>query len=238
MFTQFKIKNQSAFTLIEVLIVVTIIAFLLVIFAQNILNQLEKSRDSQRKTDLQEIKISFENYYDDTGQYPNSIDVLKACGEAFENYMKEIPCDPLDGTPYIYDPYPDGSAYRVLARLENEDDKIIDELACGGNLGCGYLNQPQYNYGASQGRRVSDYEVNTNDPNPSGNPGSTPNPTPNPTPSPDICQGQPMIQFLCEENNNPPTCQACGEGGCAIGNMQSGPYRCLQECIQESVCNQ
>lgn len=233
----FKHQNsRRAFTLIEVLIVVTIIALLLVVFAQNILQHLEKSRDAERKTDLQEIKMAFENYYDNNGQYPDSTSVLDSCGDSFEDYLKEIPCDPLDGTPYIYDPYPDGSAYRLLSRLENTDDPVIDQLACGGSLGCGYVNQPQYNYGTSQGRRVSDYETNT-DGNPS-TPVPTGSPSGTPVPSPDVCEGQPMIQFLCEEDNNPPTCQACGDSGCAVGNLQSGPYRCLQECIQESVCNQ
>lgn len=219
----FKHKLQAGFTLIELIIVVTIVALLLIFFAITAINQLAKSRDAQRKTDLHAIRQGFDSYYDDNMQYPD-VGVLENCGEVFENYIREIPCDPLDGSPYIYEPNGDFSAYRVLAKLENEEDPVITELACDGTLGCGYPNRPNHNYGVAQGRRVSD---------------STAQQSPQASPTPDICLNQPMLQFTCEEDNIPPTCQACGEQGCVVGNgVSSGPYRCLAECIAVSICDE
>lgn len=214
-------KRKKGFTLIEVLIVVGIIALLVVIFAQNTLSQLAKSRDAERKTDLQDIKIAFEHYYDDNNIYPTDLDILDDCGGEFENYLREIPCDPQDNTPYIYDPYPDGSAYRILTKLENTDDEVIKELACDGSNGCGYLSRPNYNYGTSVGRRVSDTESSQNPDDPE-------------EPPVDPCANQEMQNFICEEDpDGGGTCQSCADADCPPGEIV---YGCYASCVEQSSC--
>lgn len=209
-----KITSSRGLTLIEMLIVVTIIALLVTVLSIVAISQLSKSRDAERKSDLQKIKNSFEDYYDDNGRYPEDETVLSNCDGQFGKYLKEIPCDPVDNTPYIYDPSSDYSTYRVLAKLENTEDTIIRELVCHGPQGCGYPNQPTYNYGVAQGRRVSDTD-DTEEP-----------------PEESVCTS--IQYFTCEESNNPPTCQACGDDGCGEGQSQ---YNCYAECVGESACS-
>ncbi|PJC43574.1 MAG: hypothetical protein CO039_03230, partial [Candidatus Pacebacteria bacterium CG_4_9_14_0_2_um_filter_34_50] len=102
-------KNRG-FTLIEVLIVVAVLAILIIMALLLTPRQLEKARDGQRKSDLQKIKIAFEDYYNDNGCYP-SADVLHNCGgvspsdHELSPYLQNIPCDPKDQSYYLYLPF-------------------------------------------------------------------------------------------------------------------------------------
>ncbi|NCO11973.1 prepilin-type N-terminal cleavage/methylation domain-containing protein, partial [Candidatus Pacearchaeota archaeon] len=106
-------KNRG-FTLIEVLIVVAVLAILIIMALLLTPRQLEKARDGQRKSDLQKIKIAFEDYYNDNGCYP-SADVLHNCGgvspsdHELSPYLQNIPCDPKDQSYYLYLPFDNSS---------------------------------------------------------------------------------------------------------------------------------
>ncbi len=160
-------RVQKGFTLIEIIIAVAIIALLAILAFTALPNQLRRSRDAQRKKDLATIKIAFEDFYNDQGQYPESDILLNCDSEEFMPYLQKVPCDPLNEQPYIYAPYPSpvdrSGGYRVFAPLESYSDQIISALNCEG--GCG-LDQSQvpvgstspataYNYGVSQGVPVS-----------------------------------------------------------------------------------
>lgn len=135
-----------------------------------------KARDAHRKADLERIKGAFESYYNDYGCYPDP-GSINTCGSTdLDPYLKQIPCDPLNGQPYIYVPLADQcDGYRLHALLENESDPIIASLGCSGETGCGY--DGEYVYGISQGAEVFDPEGDGNyftgglpSPSPSGTP--------------------------------------------------------------------
>lgn len=95
-------KNNSGFTLAELLIVITILAVLglSVLIAINPMLQIFKGYDTRRKDDLSKIKTAFEAYYSDHDCYP-SLDIIQTCGSnALEPYLSSIPCDPTTKQPY------------------------------------------------------------------------------------------------------------------------------------------
>ena len=55
-------NNKKAFTLIELLIVITILAILVILAIWSITTNLAKARDGKRKSDLDRIKIAMEDY--------------------------------------------------------------------------------------------------------------------------------------------------------------------------------
>ncbi|MBD3279271.1 MAG: hypothetical protein GF390_01005, partial [Candidatus Pacebacteria bacterium] len=65
-----KDSSQAGLTLIELLVIVTIIAVVLILLVLSIPRQLGRARDSQRKSDLEKIKVAFEDYYNDHHCYP------------------------------------------------------------------------------------------------------------------------------------------------------------------------
>ena len=182
-------STKKAFTLIEILIVVAIIAILTLLAIANWHQQLNRAKDAQRKKDLNRLKIAFEEYYDDNNCYPPT-DIVNHCGgNQLQPYLNTIPCDPAYKTPYCY--VTDGSncpqEFKLLATLQNRNDPAIKDLGCNGADACGYettchqlTGRTGYNYG------VSSSNASLANPNPEPVPSSTPqsSPTPNPTSTP------------------------------------------------------
>ena len=140
--------RNSAFTLVEVLIVISLLGAVTIVSALGLAKQLSKARDAQRKLQLKQLNKALEEYYDSTLCYPL---YLPACGEKIqlENSMllDSVPCDPLTHLPYLYetDNAACNSQYKVYANLENDEDTDIAYVGCSN--GCG--PDCNYNYGFS-----------------------------------------------------------------------------------------
>ncbi len=165
-------KKHSGLSLIETIIVMAIIALLLIAFLVMLFDQLPKSRDAKRKSDLNLIQTAFEDYYNDNECYPPTGSLDNCGSEDLRPYLRNIPCDPMDEQPYQYQPAGNVCAgYRIYTRLEN-NDPIIDEIGCTG--GCGGGLDASYNYGVSSGMAVSDGNVAEPTPSPSSSPSPSP----------------------------------------------------------------
>lgn len=66
-----KIKKNKAFTLIEVLVVATIIGVLVTVAAVSFANSQKRSRDARRKADLSTVLQALVLYRQDNGSYGN-----------------------------------------------------------------------------------------------------------------------------------------------------------------------
>lgn len=144
-------RKRSGFTMIELLVAVAIIALLILVFMFLMRNQKARGSDARRKADLENIKTSFEDYYNDNDCYPPD-DVLDVCGDkSFSPYLREIPCDPMTKKPYAYEPVANCGGYRAYAVLEYTKDPVIEELGCAGSLGCGAVSGSEYNYAIAIG---------------------------------------------------------------------------------------
>lgn len=65
-----KQKGQSGFTIVELLIVIVIIGILAGLVITQIIGATSKARDTERKTDLDQISNQLEAYYAKHGSYP------------------------------------------------------------------------------------------------------------------------------------------------------------------------
>ncbi len=176
-------KNVNAFTLIEILIVVTIIAILVVIGVLLLINNINKGNDAKRKADLQRITVAFEEYYTDHNCYPSG-SILKTCGgNGLAPYLNSIPCDPVYNTSYCYITDTDKPAcfqkFRLLATLKYLSDPVIKLLGCNSSTYCGWeteCNADSKVYGFNYGLGSSNTAV--------GNPQTVIIPIPSGLPSP------------------------------------------------------
>lgn len=166
-----RIYRRFGFTLIETLIVISLLGLLSGLGITVGKTQLDKGYDSSRKTDLKKLTTAFEEFYNDNECYPTNTQWQSAtCGSVpdfLAPYMKSFPCDPVTRLPYTYQTtdntgeYCDGtcgtcSGYRILASLSNKSDNDIYEVGCDPVEGCGIPtedNRP-LNWGIAMGNTV------------------------------------------------------------------------------------
>src|SRR6266550_586187 len=82
--------NQSGFTLIELIVVVTIIGILAGIAISNVRFAQQKAREAALRDDLHEMRKAIDDYYADKQRYPDSLNALVS-----EKYLRRLPSDPI-----------------------------------------------------------------------------------------------------------------------------------------------
>lgn len=130
--TNYKLKR--GFTLIEILVVISILGIMAGLLLASYGNAQAKSRDSKRKTDLDTIKKALElAKQDTTGQYYYP-DLLSSLAPT---YTKTVPLDPKTNANYTYTPAPTSCTtactdYTLISCLENANDTqgVTDATNC------------------------------------------------------------------------------------------------------------
>jgi len=133
-----KTTNKKAFTLVELLVVVTIIAILSVVAYMAVGGQTVKARDAKRQQDLSTIQSSLEVYLIEKGSYPTSpLTSGIVAGQIPKKYLSEIPADP-QGDTYTY--VKSGVTYQIAATLEDDGDPVNFTAYVVGNSDIDLIN--------------------------------------------------------------------------------------------------
>jgi type II secretion system protein G len=121
------VPKQKSFTLIELLLVISVIGLLSSVILTSLVSSLEKARDTKRKTELSQLAKALEMYWSaNNGKYPQETQVYDTsigCGSSLPsgtnwcdndlkkvlvpNYISKLPLDPKNGTDhyYYFEPY-------------------------------------------------------------------------------------------------------------------------------------
>lgn len=131
-------KNNTGFSLVEILVVIGIIGVLATIAFVTMGGARDKARDTKRKHDLAQIGrfMSLSCYMPSGG--PGTYDLvplveeLKASRPQYASFLKSVPKDPKSGTDtesfYRYEVNAGGSKCALYANLENEAEEVTLDL--------------------------------------------------------------------------------------------------------------
>ena len=180
----FSRTQNRGFSLIELLIVVTIVGMLSLLALYAFHLQVLKGRDAKRKTDLAKLQTTLEDYLNDNDCYPASLE----CNQDFLPYLSSVPCDPVNSRAniYYYSVSQGGTCkrwYKIFTTLESKKDPIIEKIGCTPST-CGPFN---YLVASANVELLTQQLGEVYPPAPPGVPLPTPTPagggTPTPTPT-------------------------------------------------------
>jgi len=122
-------KKQRGFTLIELLVVIAIIGLLATVVLVSLNTAREKARDAKRKSDINQLQLALQLYYDDNNVYPGESwcdSSVGSCGHSCPcsdnnwtsgstfytalvggGYIANLPVDPTNNSNYYYNYEPD-----------------------------------------------------------------------------------------------------------------------------------
>src|SRR6266704_4009844 len=84
------LKNRRGFTLIELMVVMSIIGILTAIAVPSYLGKITKAREAVLSEDLYNFTTTIDQFAADQGKYPDSLQEL-----VDKNYLRGIPVDPF-----------------------------------------------------------------------------------------------------------------------------------------------
>ncbi len=114
--------NKKAFSLVELLVVIAVIGILATLAVVSLQGARKGARDAKRIANIKQIQTALELYYNDQGQYPESLNFGQGSIESPNAvYMEKIPSapSPADGNcgsnnTYLYTPIGiNGRAYQI-----------------------------------------------------------------------------------------------------------------------------
>ena len=120
-----KLDASHGFSLLELLVVISIVTILITLSMSSLATAGKKGRDAKRKSDIREIKNALEQYYSVCGfvypEPPGAFYTEIICPDPNIAIMPQVPTDPRGGAAYYCGGTCDYLGYTICADLEAEN---------------------------------------------------------------------------------------------------------------------
>lgn len=141
-------KTSQGFTLVEVLIAITIVSVIFGVIISSTLAVQKSGRDAQRQSDLRAIQSALQQFYADNNYYPDTHSILWTGTRRYTTQVSDP--IPRTSTPYCYEPqvgFIDGPTSSSRVRCNNSSTvkchyylllaKLESPPAGGASYNCG-----------------------------------------------------------------------------------------------------
>lgn len=91
-----KSGRAPGFTLLELIVVITIMGILVSIALPNYRNSVVQAREAVLRENLYRLRDLIDQYQSDKGKYPDALEALVTDG-----YLRSIPVDPMSSDPWV-----------------------------------------------------------------------------------------------------------------------------------------
>lgn len=91
-----KQARPAGFTLLELIVVITILGILVAIALPNYKNSILQAKEAVLRENLYRLRDLIDQYQSDKGRYPESLDALVTDG-----YLRKVPEDPVSRLPWV-----------------------------------------------------------------------------------------------------------------------------------------
>jgi len=108
---------RGGFTLIELMVVLTVLALLLTLAAPRYFNHLERAKEATLKQDLSVMRDAIDKFHGDKGRYPDQLDELVSA-----RYIRNIPVDPITES---------AATWRVIPPTDTEAKGAVYDIKSG-----------------------------------------------------------------------------------------------------------
>jgi prepilin-type N-terminal cleavage/methylation domain-containing protein len=134
------LKARSAFTLIEILIVVAIIGILASVVLVGLGPVQRQGRDARRISDLRQVQTGLELYYGKNGNYPLTMEwgTLQSTLKSANIGVTNVADDPNATQHYLYGS--DGIGYIIGAKLDDHNNPSLKDDVDGNDASTYSIN--------------------------------------------------------------------------------------------------
>jgi len=145
-------SKRGGFTLIELLVVIAIIGLLTGIVVANLTTSRAKARDAKRISDVGQMQLALELYFDRCNRYPaadsGSIDINDSCPVSsggpvdMQTFISKIPTPPQTDLYEYFVETSNNADYVLRATLEGYNEALKDSLTDSDVEACNNSDTP------------------------------------------------------------------------------------------------